>query len=204
MSGKGGSAHDRMRGAGSGTVEGGGKAGGSGGSKGAGAAGVHRGAAGLPPTVDSAAFARKRGALEGVLPLAAMARLQAAGVAPRGDLRWAVAARDADDALGRRRDYLDVEIAFAPTMPCARCLGAVDLPTIRAASHFRFAATARQAEIEDREESELEVLAHEPEFDLAALVEDEAILALPMVAAHDRCPAEDAAASTAPPTPGDV
>ncbi len=147
--------------------------------------------AGPAPRVDSAAFSRARGALEGTVPLAAMSRLLATGVAAHGELDWSVSAHAASDALGRRRDFLDVAIEFAPTMPCARCLEPVELAPIRASTRFRFAATERQAEIEDREESDLDVLAHDTAFDLAALVEDEAILSLPMVAAHAACP-EDA------------
>lgn len=143
---------------------------------------------GMAPCVDSAAFAKARGSLEGEVEVARLERLCDAGVAPVGELQWSVAARSASDELGRRRDFLDLVLSFAPVMACARCLEAVELSPIRAERSFRFAPTERQAEIEDRDEPDIDVLAHDPAFDLAALVEDEAILALPMMVTHDRCP----------------
>ena len=140
------------------------------------------------PVVDSAAFARARSVAEGRVSMASLSRLAEAGVAPEGALNWSLAARSATDALGRRRDFLDLAISFAPVMTCARCLEPVALAAIEVERRFRFAPTERQAEIEDRDEEEIDVLAHDPAFDLAALVEDEAILALPMFVAHEHCP----------------
>jgi uncharacterized metal-binding protein YceD (DUF177 family) len=62
------------------------------------------------------------------------------------------------------------------------------LSRIVAERRFRLAASERQAEIEDRDAESVDVIAAVPRLDLAELVEDEALLSLPMAPAHERCP----------------
>ena len=52
---------------------------------------------------------------------------------------------------------------------------------------FRFVADEATADAED-EESEEDVLVMEPRFDLHSLIEDELLLALPLIPMHDVCP----------------
>lgn len=142
----------------------------------------------LPARVDSVAFARARQSLAGVCPIADLPRLLAAGADPVGELQWEVSGSPGRDDQSRLREYLDVHLRFAPTMACGRCLGPVLCEPLQVATRYRLAASERQAEIEDQAENAIDVVAHHHAFDLAALVEDEAILALPMFVAHDRCP----------------
>ncbi len=153
--------------------------------------GVPVGAAGrdgLAPKVDPVAFARRRQKVEGHTPLALMTRLVSAGVAADGALAWHVEGSVGPDELGRQRDFLLARTRFAPVMTCARCLAPVRVVEIVSETRFRLAASESQAEREDRESDAVEVIAATPELDLADMVEDEAILALPMSPVHETCP----------------
>ena len=145
------------------------------------------GATAAPPTIDSTAFARKGEAIQGRVPVASLTRLLSAGVEARGMLHWAVEGFVGRDELQRQRDYLRVRTRFSPWMTCSRCLEPVEVAELHTDTRFRFAASEQQAAAEDREVDEEEVLAASPHLDLAALVEDEAILALPMAPAHVTC-----------------
>lgn len=68
---------------------------------------------------------------------------------------------------------------------CQRCLETVDT-TISVEQDFRFVATEAEAELED-EESEEDVLVNDADFSLHGLIEDELLMALPMVPMHDEC-----------------
>jgi uncharacterized protein len=147
-----------------------------------------------PPRVDSVAFARKREAIQGRVELASLPRLLSAGVGSDGILEWAIEGSVGRDPLQRQREYLRVRTTFSPWMTCSRCLEPVRVPPLYTDSRFRFAASEQQAAAEDREAGEEEeVIAANAHLDLAALVEDEAILALPMAPAHPHCEWDPAA-----------
>ena len=140
-----------------------------------------------PPTVDSVAFARRGEAIAGRMAIASMGRLLSAGVEARGMLDWEIEGYVARDQLQRQREYLRVRSTFSPWMTCSKCLEPVAVPGLRSDTRFRFAASEQQAAAEDRDAEEEEVIAASAHLDLAALVEDEAILALPMAPAHPGC-----------------
>ena len=102
-------------------------------------------------------------------------------------LVWAVEGFVGRDQLQRQREYLRVQTTFSPWMTCARCLEPVAVHELHTDTRFRFAASEQQAAAEDREAEGEEVIAGSPHLDLAALVEDEAILALPMAPVHSAC-----------------
>ena len=144
----------------------------------------------LPPSAtDPVQFARRRLQLAGRAPLAAFARLAEADVAGIGDIDWSIRGETGPDELDRRREFLTVGLTFSPVMTCVRCLEPVTVGPLAVERRYRLAASERQAEIEDREAGEVDVIAATPEIDLAGLLEDEAILALPMAPAHEVCPA---------------
>lgn len=132
-------------------------------------------------------FARRREALHGTTALAGMARLQAAGVAPDGFLDWRVDGSMGKDDEQRVREFLRVQVRFSPWMICSRCLEPVQVQDLATDTLFRQAASESQAAREDQESEAIEVIAASTSLDLGALVEDEAILALPMAPAHDDC-----------------
>ena len=80
-------------------------------------------------------------------------------------------------------------------LKCQRCLGDVDFPLLLDA-HLEFAAS--EAEILAADDDVDRVVAGR-DMNVAALVEEEVILALPMVPKHERCQAAAGAeAGTAP------
>lgn len=144
-------------------------------------------APGSPPRIDAVVFARKREALKGSLPLSSMPRLLAAGVGDAGVLDWAVEGSIGRDEMQRQREFLEVRTGFSPWMTCSRCLEPVQVHDLATHTRFRLAASEAQAAAEDREAESVEVIAADANLNLAMLVEDEAILALPMAPAHDDC-----------------
>ena len=71
-------------------------------------------------------------------------------------------------------------------MVCQRCLLPVDVPLLVERS-FRFVADEATAEALD-DEVEEDLLALSRDFDLHALIEDELLMALPVVPRHEECP----------------
>ncbi|MFT3718004.1 YceD family protein [Pseudorhodoferax sp.] len=83
--------------------------------------------------------------------------------------------------------WLHLQAEAEVPLTCQRCLEPVD-ETLAVDRWFRFVADEAQAAAED-EEAEEDVLALDPAFDLQALVEDELLMALPLVPRHAVCPA---------------
>lgn len=71
---------------------------------------------------------------------------------------------------------------------CQRCLADVDL-ALAVDRSYRFVADEATAEAQD-DESEEDVLALSREFNLLELIEDELLMALPLVPRHDVCPVQ--------------
>ena len=87
---------------------------------------------------------------------------------------------------GVPQTWLRLTVQAAPTLRCERCLGPMTLD-LSFERDYRFVAEEATAEIED-EVSEEDVLVWQRDFDLQALVEDELLMALPVVPKHDTCP----------------
>lgn len=96
----------------------------------------------------------------------------------RGELR--AGARDEADI------WLHLTASASMPLTCQRCMTAVDSP-IEVDQWYRFVATEEIAMAED-DESEEDLLVMEPQFDLLAVLEDELIMALPVVPMHEVCP----------------
>lgn len=71
-------------------------------------------------------------------------------------------------------------------LTCQRCMGAVIAP-VEVDQWYRFVATEDIAMAED-DQSEEDLLVMEPHFDLLAVLEDELLMALPLVPMHEQCP----------------
>jgi uncharacterized protein len=127
-------------------------------------------------------LARRGARLEGELALAQAPRLAAELADTAGALRYAFSGLI--DAQGRPAARL--ELAGELRVRCDRCGGAVALPIDeRAEFHF----VADEAELEKLPIDDLpeEPLVGSRRFDLGALVEDQAILALPISPRHAGC-----------------
>ena len=84
--------------------------------------------------------------------------------------------------------WLQLNASVVLPMTCQRCLLPVDIP-LSVDRPFRFVPDEEAAAAQD-EESEEDVLALSEAFDLAGLIEDELLMALPVVPRHDTCPVE--------------
>ena len=82
--------------------------------------------------------------------------------------------------------WLHLQAKTAIALTCQRCMGAVETP-IEVDQWYRFVASEDVAMAED-DQSEEDLLVMEPQFDLLAVLEDELLMALPLVPMHDQCP----------------
>ena len=82
--------------------------------------------------------------------------------------------------------WLHLQATATLSLTCQRCMGSVDTP-IAVDQWYRFVATEEIAMAED-DESEEDLLVMAPQFDLLAVLEDELLMALPLVPMHDHCP----------------
>lgn len=166
-----------------------------------------------PRRLDVAAFAAQGGELEGHWPLAGFDRLLDdwpapvdAGPAqdqpppadlpgPTGGVTWRVRGERRTVAAGAPQLWLHLEADAAVQRRCQRCLQPVGLALqVRRALRFVDGETLA-AELDA--DSDDDVLALERALDLHALVEDELLLALPMVPRHEHCAAPTASATAA-------
>lgn len=71
-------------------------------------------------------------------------------------------------------------------LTCQRCMGTVAAP-LEVDQWYRFVASEEVAMAQD-DASEEDLLVMAPQFDLLAVLEDELLMALPLVPMHDECP----------------
>ena len=139
-----------------------------------------------PRKLDVVAAAAEGLVLEGSWPLAGFSRLLE-GAAQDGKVHWSIRGQRRPVPGGEPEIWLHLAAQARLWRDCQRCLQpvALDLDVARA---LRFVADEATAEAMDAE-SEDDVLATPRSLDLHALVEDELLLALPLVPMHDQCPA---------------
>lgn len=140
--------------------------------------------------LDVSAFAQAGATLRGSDLLSNYERLleECSGQGVDRQVHWEVRGAQQTDASGHVRVWLHLTAGVSLPLTCQRCLGPVDMD-LEVVRDFRFVATEAQAEAED-EESEEDVLVLSRDFDLQALVEDELLMALPLVPRHTICPTE--------------
>lgn len=90
------------------------------------------------------------------------------------------------DHAGQEQVWLHLRVQVSLPLTCQRCLGPVDV-LVQIERSFRFVENEAQAELEDDASPE-DVLVLSQEFDLAALIEDEVLMDLPVVPRHESCP----------------
>lgn len=142
-----------------------------------------------PRRFDVLAFAEAGASLDGADALEGFERLlaerHAEGTAS-SVVRWSARGEMRPDAGGRLVPWLHLLVTLDLSVVCQRCLGPV-VVTLEVDRWFRFVADEATAEAED-DDSEEDVLALEPRPDLLALVEDELLMAIPLVPMHEQCP----------------
>jgi uncharacterized protein len=90
--------------------------------------------------------------------------------------------------------WLHLQVQAQLPMTCQRCLTTVDI-SVDLDRHFRFVADESIAMAED-DAAEEDLLVVSKQFDLHALIEDELLMALPIVPKHAVCPQPVKLAST--------
>ncbi|MES2584859.1 MAG: YceD family protein [Pseudomonadota bacterium] len=134
------------------------------------------------------AFAKANGSTAGTENLARFERLleEAQGAGAQNPVHFTAKGMTRPNGATSEQIWLVLAAKVALPQTCQRCLGPVDVP-VSFEREFRFVASEAVAEVED-EESEEDVLVLSREFNLLELVEDELLMALPVVPKHDVCP----------------
>ncbi len=133
-------------------------------------------------------MARDAAVLQSATPLGDLPRLSQdlpAGHALH-TLRWQARGQMRPGADGSPQVWLHLDITGELPQVCQRCLG-LFMQEVDIQRTFRFAADEEQAAAQDAEAEE-DVLVLKPEFNLLELIEDEVLLALPVVPRHPVCP----------------
>ncbi|MGE5450957.1 MAG: YceD family protein [Acidobacteriota bacterium] len=147
----------------------------------------------VPQKLDVGTFIDSGEVLEGLVPVADLHRL-AAGLFPQADLttvppvQWRAQGRLVKQRVGQPQRWLDIEAKGTFPWECQRCLHAVNLP-IDVSRSIRFVEDEAAAANLDAD-SDDDVLAVSRQFDLLELLEDELIMAQPLVPRHDQCPTD--------------
>jgi uncharacterized protein len=152
-----------------------------------------------PARLDVAAFAADAGDLAHGQPLSSFGRL--ADVVPEGvppeRVEWSARGALRRPGALEPEVWLHLQARACVWMTCQRCLQPVAVP-VEIDRRLRFVRGEDEAARLDAE-SEDDVLELERTLDLPALVEDELLLALPLVPRHDRCPQPLTPAAESPP-----
>ncbi len=143
-----------------------------------------------PRRLDVPAFALAQGRLQGEWPLAEMNRLLHGASAltqdsPAQSVAWSARGERRAVSGGEPEIRLRLQALTALSLVCQRCLRPVTV-TLDVRPTIRFVRGADLAQQLD-EEGEEDVLDSSSALDLHELVEDELILALPLVPRHDVC-----------------
>ncbi|MDH4465346.1 MAG: YceD family protein [Acidovorax sp.] len=138
--------------------------------------------------LDVKAFAQAGAKLAGHDSLLKYERLalEAKGLHPDLLVDWQAEGELRTALGGMSQVWLHLKVRASFPMECQRCLTPVDIP-LEVDRAFRFVADEATAEALD-DESEEDLLAMSREFDLRELIEDELLMALPVVPKHDECP----------------
>jgi uncharacterized protein len=136
--------------------------------------------------IDTFRFCKDSSQLAGVFGVAELPRL-AAEVLPNTDfeVRWA--------ATGESPDGMAVALQSTVQMSCQRCLNAIG-ESIDVEFRFKFVKDEATAQADDEASDDVDMLVHDRQFDLYALIEDEMLMALPFVSLHVVCPSAGAIA----------
>lgn len=135
--------------------------------------------------IDAFEFSRQGESRAGEFAVADLPRLAAEAVTPAGAIRWSLVG-------GRHAQgypQLTLKVSGSVSLMCQRCLApfefGIDAETVLVLAQDEAGADELEAALDD---DELEVIAGSRQFNVADLVEDEALLALPVSPRHDVCP----------------
>lgn len=141
--------------------------------------------------INSLAFARDAGSLQGELPIAGLTRLLDQLVDSTGSLSYRI-----DGRLGpRKQPQLLLQVDGVLSVCCQRCLEGIDYP-VAVRSVLEFVDDEEDLTQEEFEDDSKDFLPAQSELDVVALIEDEIILDLPSAPRHESCALPDAGQGT--------
>lgn len=145
-------------------------------------------AAASPCLIDPLTLCREGGALAGEWPMSGMPRLMQGGsCTPEAVVTWEARGELRAVAGGEPEAGLVLSASASVVLECQRCLQPTEV-RLEVSRRFRFARTEAEAERLDGEVED-DVLVLTRRLDLHLLLEDELILALPLVPRHEGpCP----------------
>ena len=141
--------------------------------------------------INSLAFARDAGSLQGELPIAGLTRLLDKLVDSAGSLSYRVSGRFGP----RNRPQLLLQLDGVLSVCCQRCLEGIDYP-IALRSVLEFVDDEEDLTQEEFEDDSKDFLPAQSELDVVALIEDEIILDLPSAPRHESCALPDTGQGT--------
>ena len=138
--------------------------------------------------LDVRAFARSGGVLGGRSPLTAFSRVakDCCGSLTDVDVQWNARGELRRDQAGQAQAWLHLQLKAELPLTCQRCLDRVLTP-LHVDRLYRFVDDEKTAHEQDDDAAE-DLLVLVADFNLHELVEDELVLALPLIARHDVCP----------------
>lgn len=132
--------------------------------------------------IDSLAFAREGGSLQGELPVASLARALDMLAGSAGTLSYRMQGQ-----MGpRNRAQLVLEVDGTLSVCCQRCLEGIDYP-VRIRSLLELVKDEEELTQEEIEDDSKDFLTAQRELDVVELIEDEVILDLPPAPRHESC-----------------
>ncbi len=146
--------------------------------------------------IDAFAFCRSGERQTGKLTLPMLPRLRAECVSDNGEVEWDLVGNQAGHAsasmAARGHPTLRLTITGTMQLLCQRCLTPLDFQ-IQSESTMLLAVSELAADqIETSlDDEELEVIVGSKSFDMVALIEDEALLAIPLSPKHEVCPEQE-------------
>ena len=163
----------------------------------------------MPPSLQATRLNMQAFAEAGV-PLAVTTSLQklerlakeTVGLQPDSSVNWQAAPELRSGNAGQMDVWLHLAASASVPLTCQRCMGVVQT-ALHVDQWYRFVATEDIAMAED-DDSQEDLLVLAPQFDLTEVLEDELLMALPLVPMHDKCPVAPVFSAGVIDVPGDL
>lgn len=139
--------------------------------------------------IDAFEFSRLKERREGEVAVSTLARLGAEVMHPSTSLHWSVAG----DVNALNHPQLTMSVNGPVHLMCQRCMLPFEF-AIASESVLILARSEAQADEIDEAlaDDSIDVIVGSKEFNMTDLIEDEALLAIPLAPKHDVCPQHDA------------
>jgi uncharacterized protein len=141
----------------------------------------------MPQVIDCLTFARDAGSLKGVLPIAGFSRLRDWLAGTAGDLVYRIEGAMSD----RKRPRFTLEVDALLLLRCQRCLEGIRYP-LKLRCVLECVDENEALTPEEIGDVAVDFLPVQDKIDVAALIEDEVILSLPIAPRHENCVLPDA------------